>query len=158
MTTPHTWGHVVWWHHEGHHTRGRNIYGIPPQASSCSGHYLVSYIPLALKLRQWLKVTISYLYHNLEFQESFWCSVMWCAFPGWGGLKSAVACVFMCLVVTGPPGTLLFDRDQRSHWNRHYNCCFIRVAALDIYCTVFLPQMLIQVRYPMQSVGHHIWQ
>ena len=60
--------------------------------------------------------------------------------------------------ITGPPWALLFDRDQRSHWNNHYNCCFIRVAALGIYRTVFLPQMLIWVRYPMQSVGHNIWQ
>ena len=61
------------------------------------------------------------------------------------------------LNVTGPPGALLFDRDQRSHWNNHYNCCFVQVAALGIYCTDFLPQILIQVKYPMQSVGHHIW-
>ena len=60
--------------------------------------------------------------------------------------------------VTGPPGALLFDRDQRSHWKNHFNCCFVRVAALGIYCTDFLPQMLIQVKYPMPSVGHHIWQ
>ena len=52
--------------------------------------------------------------------------------------------------VTGPPGALLFDRDQRSHWNNHYNCCFIWVAALGIYCTDFLPQLLAQVKYPMQ--------
>ena len=31
--------------------------------------------------------------------------------------------------VTGPPGALLFDRDQRSHWKNHFNCCFVRVAA-----------------------------
>ena len=60
--------------------------------------------------------------------------------------------------VTGPPGALLFDRDQRSHWNKHYNCCFVQVATLGIYCTVFLPQLIIQIKYPMQSVGHHIWQ
>ena len=49
------------------------------------------------------------------------------------------------LNVTEPPGALLFNSDQRSHWNNHYNCCF-------------LPQMLISVKYPMQLVGHHIWQ
>ena len=59
--------------------------------------------------------------------------------------------------VTGPPGALLFDRDQRLHWKNHFNCCFVRVATLGIYCTDFLPQMLIQVKYPMPSVGHHIW-
>ena len=64
---------------------------------------------------------------------------------------------FQHVTVTGPPGALLFDRDQRSHWNNHYNCCFVRVAALGIYYTDFLPQLLIQVEYPMQSVGHHIW-
>ena len=47
--------------------------------------------------------------------------------------------------VTGPPGALLFDRDQRS-----YNCCFVQVAALSIYCTDFMPQLLSQVKYPMQ--------
>ena len=52
--------------------------------------------------------------------------------------------------VTGPPGALLFDRDQRSHWNNHYNCCFVQVATLGIYCTDFLPQLLAQVKYPMQ--------
>ena len=31
--------------------------------------------------------------------------------------------------VTGPPGALLFDRDQRSHWKNYFNCCFVRVAA-----------------------------
>ena len=54
------------------------------------------------------------------------------------------------LCVTGPPGTLLFDRDQRSLWNNHYNCCFVRLAALGIYCTDFLSQMISQVKYPMQ--------
>ena len=78
--------------------------------------------------------------------RSGWYSSYWNAFLLYG------------IIVTGPPGALLFDRDQRSHWNNHYNCCFVRVATLGIYCTVFLPQMLIQVRYPMQSVGHHIWQ
>ena len=53
--------------------------------------------------------------------------------------------------VTGPPGALLFDRDHRSHWNNHYNCCFfVWVATLGIYCTDFLPQLLAQVKYPMQ--------
>ena len=52
--------------------------------------------------------------------------------------------------VTGPPGALLFDRDQRWHWNNHYNCYFVRVATLGIYCTDFLPQLLAQVKYPMQ--------
>ena len=52
--------------------------------------------------------------------------------------------------ITGPPGALLFDRDQKSHWNNHYNCCFVRVATLGIYCTDFLPQLLAQVKYPMQ--------
>ena len=60
--------------------------------------------------------------------------------------------------VTGPPGALLFDRDQRSHWNNHYDCCFVRITALGIYCTDFLPQLLSQVKYPMQSIGHHISQ
>ena len=59
--------------------------------------------------------------------------------------------------VTGPPGALLFNRDQRLHWNNHFNCCFVRVATFGIYCTDFLPKMLIQVKYPMQSVGHHFW-
>ena len=61
-------------------------------------------------------------------------------------------CAQWCLIasyVTGPPGALLFDRDQRSHWNNHYNSCFVRIAALGIYCTDFLPQLLIQVKYPM---------
>ena len=40
---------------------------------------------------------------------------------------------------------MLFDRDQRSHWNNHYNCCFVLLAALGIYCTDFLPQMTLQV-------------
>ena len=31
--------------------------------------------------------------------------------------------------VTGPPGALLFDRDQRSHRKNHFNCSFVRVAA-----------------------------
>ena len=31
--------------------------------------------------------------------------------------------------VTGPPGALLFDRDQRSHWKNHFNCCFVWVAS-----------------------------
>ena len=31
--------------------------------------------------------------------------------------------------VTGPPGALLFDRDQRSHWKNHFNCSFVRLAA-----------------------------
>ena len=48
--------------------------------------------------------------------------------------------------VTGPPGALLFNRDQRLHQKNH------------IYCTDFLPQMFIQVKYPMPSIGHHIWQ
>ena len=52
--------------------------------------------------------------------------------------------------VTGPPGALLFDRDHRSHWNNHYNCCFVQVATLGIYCTDFLPQLLAQVKHPMQ--------
>ena len=30
--------------------------------------------------------------------------------------------------VTGPPGALLFDRDQRSHWKNHFNCCYAQVA------------------------------
>ena len=30
--------------------------------------------------------------------------------------------------VTGPPGALLFDRDQRSHWKNHFNCSFVRLA------------------------------
>ena len=52
--------------------------------------------------------------------------------------------------VTGPPGALLLDRGQRSHWNNHYNYCFVQEAALGIYCTDFLPQLLAQVKYPMQ--------
>ena len=56
--------------------------------------------------------------------------------------------------VTGPPGALLFDRDQRSHWNNHYNCCLVWLAALGIYCTDFLPQMTLQVKYPMQFMVH----
>ena len=48
------------------------------------------------------------------------------------------------------PGALLFDRDQRSHWNNHYNCSFVRITALGIYCTDFLSQMILQVKYPMQ--------
>ena len=31
--------------------------------------------------------------------------------------------------VTGPPGALLFDRDQRSHWKNHFNCNFVQLAA-----------------------------
>ena len=54
------------------------------------------------------------------------------------------------VIVTGPPGALLFDRDQRSHWNNQYNCCFVRLATLGIYCTDFLSQMTSQVKYPMQ--------
>ena len=33
------------------------------------------------------------------------------------------------ITVTGPPGALLFDRDQRSHCKNHFNCYFVRVAA-----------------------------
>ena len=56
--------------------------------------------------------------------------------------------------VTGPPGTLLFDRDQRSHWNNHYNCSFVRITAVGIYCTDFLSQIVSQVKYPMQFMVH----
>ena len=59
--------------------------------------------------------------------------------------------------VTGPPGALLFNRDQRLHWKNHFNCCFVQVAALGIYCRDFLPQMLIQVKCPMPLIWHHIW-
>ena len=31
--------------------------------------------------------------------------------------------------VTGPPGALLFNRDQRSHWKNHFNCSFVWLAA-----------------------------
>ena len=58
--------------------------------------------------------------------------------------------VFLGFTVTGPPGALLFNRDQILHWNNHYNCCFVWVATLGIYCTDFLPQLLAQVKYPMQ--------
>ena len=30
--------------------------------------------------------------------------------------------------VTGPPGALLFDRDQRSHWKNHFNCSSVQLA------------------------------
>ena len=58
--------------------------------------------------------------------------------------------LFTNVFVTGPLGALLFDKDQRSHRNKHYNCCFVRVVALGIYCTDFLPQIVSQVKYPMQ--------
>ena len=76
-----------------------------------------------------------------HFGRNFWCS--------WRVITSyAIETRFVN--VTGPPGALLFDRDQRSHWNNHYNCCFVRVATLGIYCIDFLPQLLAQVKYPMQ--------
>ena len=40
--------------------------------------------------------------------------------------------------VTGPPGALLFDVNQRSHEKNHYNCSFRQLAAWGIYCTVLL--------------------
>ena len=54
------------------------------------------------------------------------------------------------IYVTGPPGALLFDTDQRLHWNNHYNCCFVQLATLGINCTDFLSQIMSQVEYPMQ--------
>ena len=83
---------------------------------------------------------------KMNSSRALWLTITPPHFSFWGNFN-----------VTGPPGALLFDRDQISHWNNHCNCCFVRVAALGIYCTDFLPQILIQVKYPMQSVGHHIW-
>ena len=52
--------------------------------------------------------------------------------------------------VTGPPGALLFEVKQRSHWNNHYNCSFVRLAAWGIYWWNLIWQMTSQVKYPMQ--------
>ena len=89
--------------------------------------------------------------------QNLWAHVCFYLEVKSGSSWSCVVWVFLNnLYVTGPPGALLFDRDQRSHWKNHFNCCFVWVATLGIYCTDFLPQMLIQVKYPMPLIGHHI--
>ena len=45
--------------------------------------------------------------------------------------------VFLTVTVTGPPGALLFDRDQRSHWKNHFNCSFVWLAAWAFIAQIF---------------------
>ena len=66
---------------------------------------------------------------------------------------------FKHVSVTGPPGALLFDRNQRSHWNNHYNCCFVRVATLGIYYTDFMRfPVTLDITSKITHAVHSSWQ
>ena len=51
-------------------------------------------------------------------------------------------------------GLCCLMQNQRSHWNNHYNCCFVQLVTWGIYCTDFLSQMTSQVKSPMQFMAY----
>ena len=107
----------------------QNPLGVIVSEISKKTEYIWIFVPLASpEPAAWKRM----FFINLgDTDETYLSLVLWCLMLVFFSLGPWSWCWCVCNndhIVIGPPGALLFDRDQRSHWKNHFNCSFVQLA------------------------------